>query len=58
MALPCHANFLIPGIVLLAGIMHPTIALGFITQVWMMAEDWPGEAILILCFECDRMTNL
>jgi hypothetical protein len=38
--LPSHANFLIPRItILLAGITHPVIALGSITQVQMVPED-------------------
>jgi hypothetical protein len=54
MAFPSHANFLILSItILLAGIMHSIIASGSITQVQMVPEDWPGEAVLILCLERD-----
>jgi hypothetical protein len=54
MAMPSHANFLIPRItILLARIMCPIRVLGSITQVWMMPKDWLGEAVLILCLEYD-----
>jgi hypothetical protein len=57
MALPSHANFLIlRTTTILPEIICPIIALGSITQVRMVPEDWPSEAILIPHLE--RMSEL